>query len=97
MADKFKALRDATANSVLDSPATTSPQLRRSVANGTPPADLAALVQKIQSRAYTVTDEDLDSLRSTYNDDQLFEIIVAAAIGAASQRLAAAHKALEEA
>ena len=97
MDDKFKSLRSATANAVLASPATTTPDVRRAVAAGTPPADLAAVVQKIQSRAYTVTSDDIDALRSSYTDDQLFEIIVSAAVGAADARLAAARKALEEA
>lgn len=55
------------------------------------------LVEKVRSRAYTVTDQDLDALRSRYTEDQLFEIIVAAAFGAAQERLAAARRALEEA
>ena len=54
-------------------------------------------MQKIRSRAYTVTDQDLDALRGRYTEDQLFEIIISAAFGAASERLAAAHRALEEA
>lgn len=54
-------------------------------------------MEKIRSRAYTVTDQDVDALRARYTEDQLFEIIVSAAFGAASERLAAAHKALEEA
>jgi alkylhydroperoxidase family enzyme len=54
-------------------------------------------VQKIQTRAYTVVDQDVEALRSRYTEDQLFEIMVAAAFGAASQRLAVAHRALEEA
>ena len=46
------------------------------------------LVRKIRSRAYTVTDEDLDALRERYTEDQLFEIIVAAAFGAANKQIA---------
>jgi hypothetical protein len=56
-----------------------------------------SLVQKIRSRAYTVTDEDLDGLRSRYSEDALFEIIVAAAFGVAQEQLAAARRALEDA
>ena len=55
------------------------------------------LVQKIRSRAYAVTDQDLDALRNRYTEDQLFEIIVAAAFGAANDQIAAAHRALEDA
>ncbi len=75
----------------------TPSELRRAVAKGAAPPDLALLVQKIQSRAYTVTDADIDLLRGQYSDDQLFEIIVAATFGAASERLTAALRALEEA
>ena len=72
---------------------------------GCPPSDapdlvqevLVTLVQKIRARAYTVTDADLDALRGRYTDDQLFEIVLAAAFGAASDRLSAAHQALEDA
>jgi alkylhydroperoxidase family enzyme len=54
-------------------------------------------VEKIRTRAYTVTDQDVDALRSHFSEDQLFEIIVAAAFGAASAQLAAARRALETA
>ena len=67
------------------------------VARGEPPAELAALVDKIRRHAYRVTDEDLTSLQGRYTDDQLFEIVVAAAFGAAEERLRAGMRALEEA
>jgi alkylhydroperoxidase family enzyme len=54
-------------------------------------------VQKIRTRAYTVTDRDIDALRSAFTEDQLFEIIVAGAFGAARDRLSSALKAVEEA
>jgi alkylhydroperoxidase/carboxymuconolactone decarboxylase family protein YurZ len=44
-----------------------------------------------------VTDQDLDALRKRCTEDQLFEIVVAAAFGAANDRIAAALRALEEA
>jgi alkylhydroperoxidase family enzyme len=97
MHDRFKPARDATAASVLTSPATTSPELRQAVAGADPPAELKTLVEKIRTRAYTVTTQDVDALRSRYTEDQLFEIIIAAAFGAARERLAAAHRALEQA
>jgi hypothetical protein len=97
MDDRFRSLRNATAAALLNSPAATSTELRQAVASGDPPPELKTLVQKIRSRAYTVTDEDLDALITRYTQDQLFEIIVSAAFGAATERLAAAHRALEEA
>ena len=97
MDDRFASLRNATASAVFDGGGETASELRRAVAKGEAPANLASLVQKIRSRAYTVTDSDLDALRGQYSDDQLFELIVAATFGAASERLAAARRALEEA
>lgn len=97
MDDRFAPLRAATAAALLDGAGTTPAELRQAIAAGEPPAELATLVQKIRTRAYTVLDQDLDDLRSRYSEDQLFEIVVAAAFGAASERLAAAHRALEEA
>jgi alkylhydroperoxidase family enzyme len=95
--DRFASFRNATAAALLRSHGTTPVELRQAIASGNPPPELKALVQKIRTRAYTVTDDDVDALRSRYTEDQLFEIIVSAAFGAASERLAAAHKALEEA
>jgi alkylhydroperoxidase family enzyme len=97
MDDRFGPLRRTTAAALLQGSGATSAELRQAVATGNPPEELAALVQKIRSRAYTVTDSDLDSLRSRYTEDQLFEVIVAAAFGAAQARLTAAHRALEDA
>jgi hypothetical protein len=95
MSDRFASLRQATADALLRGPGTVPEELRQAIAAGTPPADLAPLVEKVRSRAYTVTDRDLDVLRARYTEEQLFEIIAAAAWGAASDRLTAVHRALE--
>jgi len=97
MDDRFASFRRATAAALLDAPGATPPDLRHAIARGHPPPELQALVAKIHARAYTVTDDDLDALRTRFTDDQLFEIIVSAAFGAASERLAAARRALEDA
>jgi hypothetical protein len=72
-----------------------APSVRRQIAAGEPPPELESLVSKIRDRAYTVTDQDLDALRSRYSEDQLFEVIVAAAVGAAEHRLKSALAVLE--
>src|SRR5262245_44113480 len=95
--ERFRAERTATVEAALGGPGATTPELRHSVARGEPPAELATLVETIRRHAYRVTDEDLDALRDRYTEDQLFEVIVAAAIGAAEQRLRAAQRVLEEA
>jgi hypothetical protein len=97
MDDRFRTLREATAAALLHAPATTAEDLRVAVTTGQAPPELASLVEKIRTRAYTVTDEDIDALRSTFSDDQLFEIIVASAFGAARDKLSSALKAVEEA
>jgi hypothetical protein len=97
MNDRFASFRNATTAALLQSSGSTPSGLRQAISSGNPPPELTTLVQKIRTRAYTVTDQDVDALRSRYSEDQLFEIIVSAAFGAASDRLAAAHRALEEA
>lgn len=97
MDDRFAVFRNATAAALLRQSGATSAELRQAIAAGDPPPELMALVQKIRSRPYTVTDQDLDALRSRYTEDQLFEIIVAAAFGTARDQVAAAHRALEDA
>jgi alkylhydroperoxidase family enzyme len=97
MTDRFASYREATAAALLRGPGATAPELRQAVATGAPTPELAALVEQIRSRAYSVTDQDVELLKSRYTDEQLFEIIVAAAFGAARDQLAAAHRALEDA
>jgi len=94
--DRFASFRRATAKALLDGPGATTPDLRRAIAAGNAPDDLQTLVRKIRTAAYTVTDREIDALRTRYTEDQLFEIIVAAAFGAASGQLAAAHRAVED-
>ena len=76
---------------------TANGHVRRQVALGQAPAELAALVQKIRDHAYRVTDADIDALRARYTEDQLFELIVAAALGAAEHRLQRALALLQDA
>ena len=97
MDDRFASFRNATAEALLNGTGATPAELRQAIARGSSPPELMSLVQKIRSRAYTVTDEDLDRLRSRYSEDALFEIIVAAAFGVAQEQLAAARRALEDA
>jgi hypothetical protein len=52
------------------------------------PDDLSAYVEKVRLHAYKVVDVDLDRLRRTgRTDDELFEVTVAAALGAGLSRL----------
>jgi hypothetical protein len=93
----FSQLQTATRDAVIDGHGSTDSTLRRQVASGQAPPELVVLVQKIRDHAYRVTDADVDVLRSRYGEDQLFEVIVAAAVGAAEDRLKAALAAVESA
>jgi alkylhydroperoxidase family enzyme len=93
LADLARATRDA----VFDGPGSADASLRRKIGSQDPPPELAALAAKVRDHAYRVTDHDVAALRSHYTDDQLFELIVAAAVGAAGRRLDRALAVLEEA
>jgi alkylhydroperoxidase family enzyme len=97
MKDRFRELKEATAAALLRGPGASPAELRQACALGEAPDELRELVEKIDRHAYEVTDEDLAALRAKYSEDQLFEIVVAAAFGAADRRLGAALRALEEA
>ena len=97
MEDRFASFRNATAAALLQGSGSTPDNLRQAIAGGSAPPELNALVQKIRSTPYAVTDRDVDALRNQYDEDQLFEIIVSAAFGAANDKIAAARQALEEA
>ncbi len=96
--DRHRQARRAIEAAVLHGEAHTPASLRQDVASGRElPAELAPLVHKIRAHAYRVTDEDVAALRERYSEDELFEIIVAAALGAALYRLDAGLRALDAA
>ena len=96
--DPHATLRDQALDRVLTGPGHTEPSLRQAAANGSGlPADLQPFVETIQAHAYKVTDADVSRLRATHDDDELFELIVSAALGASRKRLLAGLRALEDA
>lgn len=54
------------------------------------PEPLRAYVDKVAKHAYKVTDEDLEGLQRTYSTRQIYEVTVAAAVGASLARREAA-------
>jgi alkylhydroperoxidase family enzyme len=65
----------------------------RAVVADTPPAtpELAAYLEKVHARAYSVTDADVDALKAAgLSEDEIFEQTVAAAISEGLRRLDAA-------
>ncbi len=60
--------------------------------------ELRELVEKINERPWTVSDEDFSRLRRAgFSEDQIFELTVAAAAGAGVRRFEAGLRALEAA
>jgi len=97
MDDPHAILRDRVLESVLSGRGESDPAIRAAAADGAGlPQDMQAVVEKIHRHAYKVTDEDISRLQAKYTDDQLFELVVSAALGASRQRLRAGLAALEE-
>ena len=93
----FSELQLGARRAAIDGPGRTHPALRQQVASGQPPPELTALVRQIRDRAYTISDRDIDALRARYTEEALYEVIVAAAIGAAEDRLNAALTVVDDA
>lgn len=86
---RYDAFRQRLVDAVIATPGETSETLRRAAMHRRAvPPPLAPYVEKVALHAYKVTDEDVAALRrSGHSDDALFEITVAAAVGAALHRL----------
>jgi alkylhydroperoxidase family enzyme len=62
---------------------------------GALPATLAAYLEKVRTASFRVTDDDIKGLIEIgFSEDAIFELTVAAALGAADQRLHAGLSAL---
>ena len=71
-------------------------ELRRIAATTAPAPDtMAPYLCKVRTRAYTVTDADVESLKQAgATEDEIFEQTVAAAIGEGLRRLDRAREAI---
>lgn len=74
---------------VLTGPGVVSPAHRQAAASGQAlGGEIDDYLQKVRSHAYRVTDEEVAALRAAgASDDELFELTVSAALGAAKTRL----------
>jgi alkylhydroperoxidase family enzyme len=84
--------------SVLEAPATTGPALRKAAATGTAVPELwRAYVETVRGASYKVTDDDITRLKAAgQTEDQIFELTVAAAVGAALRAFDAGQDAVRE-
>ena len=71
--------------------------LRANVANTeAAPPELAAYLKQVRTRAYTVTDTDVENLKAAgLSEDEIFEQTVATAIGQGLRRLDVALAVIE--
>jgi alkylhydroperoxidase family enzyme len=81
---------------VLSGPGELTPELRRAAAEGGPLPDEAARYRDtVERHAYRVVDADVDALREAgWSDEAIFELTLAAALGAGLRRLDAGLRAL---
>jgi alkylhydroperoxidase family enzyme len=86
----------ALLQAVLESPGATDPAVRHAVYRGeSQSAPVGAYVEQIRSQSYRIGDEDVQRLlASGLSQDAVFELTVAAALGAAAERLEAGLRAM---
>jgi len=100
---RYDELAENQRRAILDSEGVTAPSLRRAVAaraaalgggpaapedsTGEIPEKLRAYVDAVALHAYRITDEDVAELRREASEDTVFEVSVAAAVGAGLARL----------
>ena len=87
--------------SLLGAPGTAETSLRQAAFDrvrldgGQVPEALRALVEKIADYPSSVSDEDFTRLREAgYSEDQIYEVVLAAAVGAGVRRLDAGLRAI---
>lgn len=85
---KLAALR----HSVLSGPGHLPAEVRQAAAEVAPTAGFLTQAQaqfaaQVHAQALRVTDAQVDALRATHSEDQIFELTVAAATGAGLRRL----------
>jgi hypothetical protein len=95
----IRQARKAVLARILEGDGVASPAQRRAAFNNTGLAQpLSTLVDKVARHACKVTDEDIAGARASgLSEDQIFEIVVCAAIGQASRQYDMALAALEAA
>jgi hypothetical protein len=98
MSDITEARRAVVAR-ILEGDGKASHAQRRAAFDNAPLAEpLRTLIEKVAKYASTVTDDDIAAARaSDFSEDQIFEIVVCAAIGQATRQYDTALAALEAA
>ena len=89
MADRHAARLARLRQAVFSSPATTTTAARAAAAEGGPlPEPIDTYAAKVRDHSYRVTDGDVEALKAAgLSEDEIFEMTVAAALGAALRSL----------
>jgi len=95
----IRQARQVVIEQILEGDGTASRAERRAAFDGIGRAEaLETLVHKVTKHAYKVTDEDVAAARASgLTEDQIFELVVCAAVGEASRQYDSALVALEAA
>ncbi len=98
MAD-IRQARQALMTRILDGDGRAARALRRSAFDTTGLGDpLRTLIAKVATQAYKVTDEDVAAARASgLSEDEIFELVICAAVGQATRQYEAAMTALDDA
>lgn len=99
MDDRYREAKQAMERSVLEGQGHSDPATRRAAFDGQGlPEALQRYVDQVRRHAYKITDEEVAALSAAgHSDDLLFELTVAASLGAAGERLQRALALLDEA
>lgn len=91
--------RKALLRRVLEGDGEASPSERRAAFHNSGLSEpLSSLVDKVATCAWQITDEDIDAAKSSgLSEDQIFEIVVCAAVGQSTRQYDAALAALDNA
>lgn len=95
----IRQAQKALVRRILEGTGKASPSERRTAFNNSCITEpLSTLVNKVAKHAYRVIDEDITAVRqSGLSEDQVFEIVICAAVGQATRQYDAALAALEAA
>ena len=91
-------LRKTAIERVLRGPGKTSQAVRQAAFDNTGVAEpTRALIDKVAKTAWKITDADFAPAKAAQSDDEIYEQVIAAALGQATRQLDAALAALDEA
>jgi hypothetical protein len=98
-AARYSQLVSELRETVFEGPGRADPALRRSAGTGEGLAEpWLSYTAKIRNEAWSVTDSDIANLKAAgHSEDEIFEMTVAAAVGASLRTLDAGLRALRDA